>query len=94
MDFFIAIDADAKLAMEIIREACLSSSYVFLDQPIPILAKQVILQSYVAINLKARPYVFDCKFEKPFETDVHLRVLEAFRKHGIQPPAVLFRSLP
>ncbi len=94
MDFFIAIESDAKLATEIIREACLSSSYVFLDQPIPILAKQVILQNYVAINLKARPYVFDCKFEKPFETDVHLRVLEAFRKHGIQPPAVLFRSLP
>jgi small-conductance mechanosensitive channel len=94
MDFYIGIDQDATLAAEIIREACLASPYVFMDQPIPVLAKQVILQDYVAVHLKARPYVFDCKYEKPFETDVHFRVLEAFREHGINPPAVLHRSLP
>lgn len=59
----------------------------------PVLAKQVILQDYVAVHLKARPYVFDCKYEKAFETDVHLRVLAAFRAHGIHPPAVLHRQL-
>lgn len=93
MDFYVGVDQDAKLAAEIIREACLTSPYVFLDQPIPVLAKQVILQDYVAVHLKARPYVFDCKYEKPFETDVHFRVLEAFRQHGINPPAVLYRSI-
>jgi small-conductance mechanosensitive channel len=93
MDFYIGTDQDAKLAAEIVREACLASPYVFLDQPIPVLAKQVILQDYVAFQIKARPYVFDCKYEKPFETDVHFRVLEAFRLHGIEPPAVLHRSL-
>ena len=67
---------------------------MFLGQPIPVLAKQVILQDYVAFHLKARPYVFDCKYEKPFETDVHFRVLQAFRKHGIGPPAILHRQLP
>jgi hypothetical protein len=92
MDFYIGIDQDAKLASEIIREACLTSPYVFLDQPIPVLAKQVIFQDYVAVHLKARPYVFDCKYEKPFETDVHLRVLDSFRQHNINPPAVLHRS--
>ncbi|MFP2901867.1 mechanosensitive ion channel family protein [Corallococcus sp. 4LFB] len=93
MDFYIGVDQDAKLAAEIIREACLTSPYVYLDQSIPVLAKQVILQDYVAVHLKARPYVFDCKYEKPFETDVHFRVLQAFRERGIQPPAVLHRSL-
>jgi len=93
MDFYIGVDQDAKLAAEIIREACLTSPYVFLQQPIPVLAKQVILQDYVAFHLKARPYVFDCKYEKPFETDVHFRVLEAFRERGIQPPSVLHRSI-
>ena len=92
MDFYIGVDQDAKLAAEIIREACLTSPYVFLEQPIPILAKQVILHDYVAFHLKARPYVFDCKYEKPFETDVHFRVLEAFHQRGIQPPSVLHRS--
>ncbi|RYE75058.1 MAG: mechanosensitive ion channel [Myxococcales bacterium] len=94
MDFYIGVDQDARLAAELIREACLTSPYIFLDQPIPVLARQVIVQNYVAFHLKARPSVFDCKYEKNFETDVHFRVLEAFREHGIQPPAVLHRSLP
>jgi small-conductance mechanosensitive channel len=94
MDFYIGMDQDAKLAAELIREACLTSPYVFLAQAIPVLAKQVILQDYVVFHLKARPYVFDCKYEKPFETDVHFRVLDAFREHGINPPAVLHRQLP
>lgn len=93
MDFYIGLDQDAKLATELIREACLTSPYVFLGQPVPVLAKQVILQDYVALHLKARPYVFDCKYEKAFETDVHLRVLEAFREHGVEPPCVLHRQL-
>jgi small-conductance mechanosensitive channel len=93
MDFYVGVDQDAKLAAEIIREACLTSPYVFLDQPVPVLAKQVIMQDYIAVQLKVRPYVFDCKYEKPFETDVHFRVLEAFREHDIGPPAVLHRSL-
>ncbi|HEY3664805.1 MAG TPA: hypothetical protein VGL19_02350, partial [Polyangiaceae bacterium] len=93
MEFYIGIDQDGRLAAELIREACLTSPYVFLAQPIPVLAKQMILQDYVVFQLKARPYVFDCKYEKPFETDVHFRVLEAFREHGISPPAVLHRQL-
>lgn len=93
MTFYVGVDQDAKLAAELIREACLTSPYVFLDQPVPVLARQVIVQDYVAVELKARPYVFDSKYEKPFETDVHLRVLEAFRQHGIEPPAVLHRQL-
>lgn len=94
MDFFIGVDQDARLAGDIIREACLTSPYVYLAKPIPIEGKPVILQDVVAFQLKARPYVFDCKYEKAFETDIHLRVLEAFRQRGISPPAVLHRSIP
>ncbi len=92
-DFYIGVDQDAELAAALIREACLTSPYVFLEQPIPVLAKQVILQDYIAMHLKCRPYVFDCKYEKPFETDVHFRVAKAFREHGILPPAVLHRQV-
>lgn len=94
MDFYIGVDQDLEQAQQIIREACLTSPYVFLEQPVPVLVRQVILQDYVAVHLKARAYVFDCKYEKPFETDVHLRVLEAFRERGIGPPAILYRKLP
>jgi small-conductance mechanosensitive channel len=92
-DFYIGVDQDAELAASLIREACLTSPYVFLANAIPVLAKQVILQDYVAMHLKCRPYVFDCKYEKPFETDVHFRVARAFRQHGIGPPAVLHRQI-
>lgn len=92
MDFYIGIDQDIELARALIQEACLTSPYVFLEQPAPVFAKQVILQDIIAVHLKARPYVFDCKYEKPFETDVHTRVLAAFRDKGIGPPAVLHRD--
>ena len=92
-DFFIGVDQDLDLASEVLREACLTSPYVFLGRPVPVFATQLILQNYVAIHLKVRPYVFDCKYEKPFETDVHRRVARAFREHGIQPPAILHRNL-
>ncbi len=90
-DFYIGVDQDLEVATEVLREACLTSPYVFLGRPVPVFATQVILQNYVAIHLKVRPYVFDCKYEKPFETDVHLRVARAFRERGIHPPAILHR---
>lgn len=93
MDFYIGLDQDARLAAELVREACLASPYIFLTQPVPVEAKQVILQEYVALVLKARPHVFDYQYEKAFETDVHLRVLEAFRNRGIMPPTILHRTL-
>jgi small-conductance mechanosensitive channel len=93
MSFYIGMDQGAELAMSLVREACLTSPYVYLAKPIPVLARQVILEDYVALELKARPYVFDCKYEEPFTTDVHLRVLEAFARHHIHPPALLHRQL-
>ena len=93
MDFYVGVDQDVQTAEEIVREACLTSPYVYLDQPVPVLAKQEIVDSYVAVHLKARPYVFDCQYEKAFETDVHFRVLRAFKEKGILPPAILHRDL-
>lgn len=88
MDFYVGIAEDARAAAEIVREACMTSPYVYLKRPVPVLVRQVLLHNYVALQLKARPYVFDCQYEKAFETDVHLQVLEAFRARGIRPPEV------
>jgi small-conductance mechanosensitive channel len=93
MEFHVGADQDLKLAMELIREACITSRYCFLDLPVPVLAKQVIIQNCPAYQIKARPYVLDVKYEKPFETDVHVRVQEAFREHAILPPALLHRRI-
>lgn len=93
MDFYIGVDQDVALAKKIIMEACITSRFCYLDLPVPVLAKQVILQDYVAFHLKARPYLLDVKYEKPFETDVHERVQKAFLEHQIKPPAILHRSI-
>lgn len=93
MDFHIGISEDIALASELVREACLCSPYVYLGQPIPILARQVVLHDYLAIQIKARPYVFDCTYEKAFETSVHRRVQKLFHEHGIGLPIVLHQSV-
>lgn len=90
-DFFVGVDQDIELAAELVREACLTSPYVFLERSVPVLLKQVILQDYVAMRIKARPYVFDTKYQEAFETDVHIRVAKAFREHEIEAPAHLVR---
>ena len=91
MAFYIGIDQDVGRAREIIREACLTSQYVFLGRDVPVLTKQLLVDEYFAFEVKARPYVLDTKYEKSFETEVHLRVTEAFRRDGIHPPARLTR---
>ena len=93
MDFYVGADQDIAAAKEIVHEACITSRFCFLDLPVPVLAKQVILQDYVAFALKARPYVLDVKYEKAFETDVHMRVQQAFLDAGILPPAILHRAV-
>lgn len=93
MDFFVGADQDVRLASDLIREACLTSRYVFMARPVPVIARQEIVENYVAFHLKARPYVLDTKYEKAFETDVHMRVQQAFKEHGILPPAVLHRTV-
>ena len=92
MDFFIGLDQDVGRAREVIAEAAISSRYVHLPKPVVVLVSQVIVQNYVAVQLKLRAYVLDTKHEKAFVTDVNVRVLEAFRNVGILPPAILHRS--
>jgi small-conductance mechanosensitive channel len=91
MDFFIGIDQDVDLAEEVVEEAFLSSRYVFLDKPIVVLVTQLLQGDYVAIRLRGKAYVLDTQYEKAFETDVHKRVLRAFRERRIRPPAILHR---
>ena len=88
MDFHIAADQDVDRAREIVREAALSSRYVFLAKPIVVLVTQSVEQVFVSVRLRLKAYVLDAKYEKTFETDVNLRVLRAFREEGISPPSV------
>ena len=92
MSFYIGIDQDVDLAERLVKESILSSRYVFLDKPVVVLVTQVLDKAgYVAVHLRGKAYVLDVKYEKAFETDVNKRVLRAFRKHDVGPPAMLHR---
>lgn len=93
IDFYIGVDQDIALAERILREAMLTSQYVYLKKPIVVLVKQVLKDQYVSIHLRLKGYVLDTKYEKAFETDVSKRALLAFREHGILPPAILHRQI-
>jgi small-conductance mechanosensitive channel len=93
LDFLIGVDQDAAKARELVREAAVTSRYVYLPNPVVVLVNQVVVGDYLAMRIRLKAYVLDTKFEKEFETDVTLRVKEAFEDHGILPPAVLRRTL-
>ena len=93
VDLYIGIDQDVKLARELYEEATATSRYIYLKHPIDVRVNQVVMNDVIAIRLRLKAYVLDTKYEKAFETDVTLRALEAFAKHGIGPPAVLHRNV-
>lgn len=93
MDFHIGVDQDVHTARRIVQEAGVSSRYVHLPKPVVVLISQEIIENYVALQVRLKAYVLDTKYEKAFVSDVTLRVLEAFRDSGIQPPAILHRQM-
>ena len=93
IDFHIGLDQNAKLASDLVREAAVTSRFVYLPKPIVVLVSQVVLEQCVALRIRLKLYVLDTQYEKSMETDVTLRVMDAFAKHNIQPPAILHRNL-
>jgi small-conductance mechanosensitive channel len=93
IDFLIGIDQDVHRARELVLEAAVMSNFVYLANPVEVLVSQVVIDSHVALQLRLKVYVLDTLYEKAFETDVTLRVMDAFRAEDIRPPAILHRSL-
>lgn len=92
MDFHVGSDQNILLAREVVSEAAVSSRYAYLPKPVVVLVEQVVSSDLVSVRLRLKAYVLDIKYEKALVTDVNLRVLQAFGKHNIKPPAVLHRS--
>ena len=92
VDFHIGLEQDVVRGREIVSQAAITSRYVYLQKPVVVLVSQVFKESYFAVRLRLKAYVLDTRHEKAFESDVTVRVLDAFRASGIGPPAVLHRS--
>ncbi len=87
VDFYVDIQSDLDFAREIIFETVVTSRYVFLKKPITIVAMERVLAERLSVELKAKAYVLDVKYEKAFQTDIVMRVEAAFREAAILRPA-------
>jgi len=57
IDFHIGMNQDVHRARELIREATVTSRYVYLPKPIIVNVSQVIIDSYIALRVKLKAYV-------------------------------------
>lgn len=89
IDFYIGLDQDVQKARDLIRVAAATSRYIYLPNPIGVLASQEPLDGCIAMKMRVKAYVLDTKYEKDFQTDIVLRVHSAFAEHQIMPPAAL-----
>lgn len=86
VDFYVALGADLDLAREIIFETVVTSRYVFLKKEVTVVATEKVLAERISVELKAKAYVLDVKFEKAFQTDIVCRVEKAFLESKIERP--------
>jgi small-conductance mechanosensitive channel len=87
MPFYIDARADHVHARHIIRDAVLASKYLYLGKPLSVLvSNRLTEQGRLIVELTAKAYVFDTRFEKAFASDVTDRVLCAFREQKVALP--------
>ncbi len=89
VDFYIGLDQDINRARELVREAAATSRYIYLPNPISVLAWQEPLDGCISMKMRLKAYVLDTKYEKDFQTDIMLRAHRSFAEHDILPPTVL-----
>ena len=86
VSFFIDVDEDFDLAKRIVREACVSSPYAFLDKPVAIRVKERDRTWGYDTMITGKVYVNDVRFESAFVTDITERVKRGFKAHAIRAP--------
>ncbi len=84
--FYISMTADFEVAKKIIYEACITSKYVYLDEPVDMIVSDEVTELAFATCVVCRAYVIDVRHERRFLSDVMERVKPAFRRHGISSP--------
>lgn len=86
IDLFIDPDSDAEVAMRILKEAVVTSKYVYISKKRPF---TVILEDYPFYRrIRAKAYVYDLRYEFEFRSEVTRRTWKEFSKKGIIAPKV------
>ncbi len=92
-DFYIGVDQDFNLAKSIVHNALTSSKYFLADRPAVVLVNQVQLEMVSAIRLRAKAYIIELRYESAFASDVSQKILTAFQREKILPPALHYREI-
>jgi len=86
MNFHLRLDADIVKARDILYEVLVTSRFVYLNKPVSTVVSEIAIAEQIVMQLAAKAYVLDTRFEKDFQTDVFLRATEAFSDAGIGRP--------
>ncbi|MCD4822620.1 MAG: mechanosensitive ion channel family protein [Methanococcoides sp.] len=83
-DIFLEHGSDMKIARKLLKEAVVTSRFVYMSEkhPITILTKDFPFY----IRLRAKAYTRDLRYEFNFESDVSSRAWKELKKKGIKPP--------
>ncbi len=84
VDLFIDHGNDPELAMRILKDAVVTSKYVYIapDRPFTVLLEDFPFYKRV----RAKAYVNDLRYEFEFRSEVTRRAWREFRQQGIRPP--------
>ncbi len=90
---YLAAAEDYEKAQEIVREAALTSAYVYVDKPVVTLVSDEFLGERFVTVIRLKAYVFDARYEKAFSSDIIRRVKSAFRDADLRGPDLAYRDL-
>lgn len=86
LDFYISASADFDLAVRLVQEATATSRYLLVTKPVVVHVLDLFMGERHVTRVRSKAYVFDCRFETAYATDITRRVKRAFRRHGIAQP--------
>ncbi len=92
IQFHIGLDADFKQAMRLVREATVTSKYVYLNKPVTVLVSEIVQGDELCTRVSVKAYVMDARFESKFASDVTCKVKEAFNEWEIKLPSRVHRG--
>ncbi|HDS62586.1 MAG TPA: mechanosensitive ion channel [Methanofollis liminatans] len=87
IDLFIDTESDPDRARTILRDALVTSKYVYISEEHPCI---ILLEDFPwYLRVRARGYVTDLRFEFVFISDVTARAWAEYARQGIKPPSVV-----
>lgn len=87
VNFHIDLATDISQAKQLLYEAAVTSSYVYLKKPVSLVLTEVDFANRPSMQIRVKAYVLDVHFEKAFQTDLLIRGNESLANAGITRPS-------